>query len=231
MASAKFGMFLTEMAGKTGGTVTQRGRFGQSVLNSSKPPRTTSPLQNGVRGVFAQMSSSWRGLSEADRDEWRALALLVTRVSRLGVVYTPSGYQLYVECAVNQSLVGAGVPVTCPPVPPVLPVFTAFSVFFVESNVMGTVTWTYVSGGAEWMLLFYPIAAGNGSRQSYPFSPYLTFSGSDVTLATATWDTRRPMRVQANRQAGNIFQFAYRFVSNVSGFSTPLVRGETSIVP
>ena len=130
MASIRTSMFMPDIAGKIGGTTTQRGRFGHSVLNASRPPRTWSPVLSNRRGNFGTVSTQWRAISQSDRDQWIAIAQLVTRVSRLGVVYVPSGYQLFVECVLNRSLLGNGI-VTTPPV--ALPVFPHLINFGLEN--------------------------------------------------------------------------------------------------
>jgi hypothetical protein len=231
MASISLSMFVTDIAGKIGGTTTQRSRFGHTAMNASRPPRVYSQLQSDVRGTFAYTSTEWRGLSEADRVQWRGLAGLSTRISRLGVTYVPSGYQLFMECVLNARALTPSVVIAPPPSLPVLPVISGFTVGIDESAVLATATWSYTGGSAIWFLLLYAIATGNGSKQVFPFSPVIVSRTFDLTTGSATFDSRKPASVGREKTAGNLFFYAYRFVEATTGFATPMVYADATVGP
>lgn len=231
MASFSLSMFMTDIAGKVGGTTTQRSRFGHTAMNASRPPRVYSQVQADVRGTFAFTSTAWRGLSESDRIQWRGLAGLSTRISRLGVTYVPSGYQLFMECMLNARAITPSIILSPPPSLPVLPVISDFAVGIDESAVLATATWNYSGGSLSWFLLLYAIACGNGSKQVFPFSPVIVSRSFDLTTGSATFDSRKPASVGREKKAGNLFFYAYRFVEDTTGFATPMVYADATVGP
>lgn len=231
MASFTLSMFVTDIVGKIGGTTTQRSRFGHTAMNASRPPRVYSQVQAGVRGTFAFTSTEWRSLSEADRTQWRSIASLSTRVSRLGITYVPSGYQLFMECALNVRALDPSIAPVVPVALPVLPVVAGFIVIIEETTVMASASWNYISGSSDYYLVLYAIASGNGSKQVFPFSPIIISRSADVTVGTVNFDSRKPDRVGREKTSGNRFFYAYRFVHASEGWSTPMVYADTIIAP
>jgi hypothetical protein len=231
MASFTLSMFMTDIAGKMGGTTTQRSRFGHTAMNASRPPRVYSQVQADVRGTFAYTSTEWRGLSEADRIQWRGIASLCTRISRLGVTYVPSGYQLFMECSLNARVLNPASIVPPPVVLPSMPIISSFDVAMSQSAVLATASWSYSGGSSDWTLVLYAIATGNGSKQVFPYSPLVVSSQAPLTDGTVNFDSRKPDRVGREKTAGYRFFYAYRFINAAEGWSTPIVRADNVILP
>lgn len=73
-------------------------------------------LQQAHRAKHKAVVQAWGGtLTEKQREAWRVAALSERRMSRIKTVYTPSGYQFFVQLNVQRSRLG-GALMTIPPV-------------------------------------------------------------------------------------------------------------------
>ncbi len=105
-------------SGKRGLYVSQGGRFGQisRVLVIPANPRTAP--QMSVRAILTRVTARWRSLQESQRAAWRAAALAVKSVSRLGQNGPLTGAQLFSK--INCTLAHFGqAQVDAPPARPV----------------------------------------------------------------------------------------------------------------
>lgn len=116
-AKIKFGMFITEMRGKVGGTVISRNRGGAYTKNKVTPLNPNTSYQQTVKARLAALSQGWRGLTEAQRVAWDAIVDLYARTDVFGDLRNPSGQQLYIR--VNANLENAGQVAISDPVFPV----------------------------------------------------------------------------------------------------------------
>lgn len=89
------------ISGPVGGVTFVTSGRGQVV----KGPATTcvrqSPLQLEHRARVQRYQCKWRGLTSAQRDQWRVAAVAVRRVNRLGVVRQMTGFQLFMSINLN----------------------------------------------------------------------------------------------------------------------------------
>lgn len=108
MALIKLGAFVTEIAGKVGGTVFSRNKGGAYAKNRVMPanPRTTA--QQNIRGFFGAMSQQWRALSQAQRESWNELAGTFSLNNSLGDAIRLSGIALFQK--LNGNLRSLGTP-------------------------------------------------------------------------------------------------------------------------
>lgn len=121
MASIKYSGLITEIKGKIGGTVfkaTKQGFAVQNTPNKAGIRRNimAGPIQNpnklkttfGGKGQIqlAYIAGWWRNLSEEQRNAWNLAAPSFPRSNKFGVVYTPTGYNIFMEFGLNLLSVG-----------------------------------------------------------------------------------------------------------------------------
>jgi len=107
MAIVQFGVLITGIRGKLAGAVFSANATGPYVRDwyKSSNPRTSSQSTN--RGVFSSLPNLWRGLTDAQRDDWDTWAALPAqaKVNSLGDTYYCSGWNWF--ATINQRLLSA----------------------------------------------------------------------------------------------------------------------------
>lgn len=109
------GIAVGAMSGSKGGTTASHNRNGAYFRNRSIPVNPNTPAQTAVRNRVSSLSSTWRSLSQGQRDQWSAVAATLPRVDSLGQTYTQTGLQLFV--GYNSTLLLLGDPTVTDPVP------------------------------------------------------------------------------------------------------------------
>lgn len=110
----KWGQGVTDGRGKQGGAVFSRNRGGAYIRNKVTPSNPKSASQTLQRNQLANYSQGWRGLTDAQRNEWNAAAPNFPYTDQFGDTYILSGQNLYI--ALNTSLIRAGgTAITAPP--------------------------------------------------------------------------------------------------------------------
>lgn len=107
MLKILLGDIVTDMRGKSGGMVYQRGRYGLIKRTKVTPVNPQSTSQQTNRGLFSAVSSAWRDLTEAQRASWNAAAPSFPFSDIFGNRQELSGNSLYIK--LNQVLEGLGV--------------------------------------------------------------------------------------------------------------------------
>lgn len=101
MAQVQYGTIITEIKGKIGGQVFQRGNKAFVLRNkNSKQGRLTNKKSLALISL-SQIASSWRNITTADRLAWTTAAASWAFTDKFGGTYYGSGYQCYV--AYNRS--------------------------------------------------------------------------------------------------------------------------------
>jgi len=113
---AKFGALVVDGRGKIGGHVMSKNRGGAYMRTKVTPvnPRTAS--QSLVRGRFGDLSTAWRGLTQAQRDSWNGIVAQYSRTDIFGDLKNPSGLALYQR--LNNNLAKIGVAAIASPLAP-----------------------------------------------------------------------------------------------------------------
>lgn len=101
MASIRFNQ-IADARGSVNGTVYSRGIGGLYMKNRVSPINPQSTRQSAVRAQLSSLAASWRSLTDAQRDTWKAQVENYPATNRLGETYIPSGYQLYMT--INSTL-------------------------------------------------------------------------------------------------------------------------------
>lgn len=111
MASIKFGSIgISDARGSIGGTVFSRNRGGAYIRQRTTPVNPNTSRQAAIRATFGTVQSSWRGLTEAQRESWRSNAVNFPVKNRLGETITLQGNILFQKC--NMVLASAGLPLS-----------------------------------------------------------------------------------------------------------------------
>lgn len=123
---AKFtpGAIVSEIRGKIAATVFSRNKGGAVIRNRIKPINRRSIGQSTRRQVLGNLASSWRGLTQAQRDGWNGAASNFPLQDTLGQTIFLSGEGLYIRFNANLSLIGVAL-ITDAPSPFAFAIFTA----------------------------------------------------------------------------------------------------------
>jgi hypothetical protein len=223
MALVKLGSIITEISGKIGGQVIQRGRAGQTMMNLGRPPRSQSNATSERKSNFSNVATTWRGLAPSDVAAWNALASTMTRLNKFGDSYVPTGFQIYQEFSLNATLFGAFPLASAPPSFDILPVVTGMTVNATAGPNVGGLNWTYSSGGTGFVLAIYVLGISGGSRAFIGTSPLYLVAMAHPTDGTAGFYGFLPVYYQPQWIAGRTVYLAYRWIHEVYGYSGPLL--------
>ncbi len=116
MAKVKFSALISDMRNKLNGSVFSKNRAGSYLRNKVTPSNPSTPDQALVRSILGTNSSTWRTLTELQRDAWIAAVESWLTTDVFGDTVTPSGFQLFNR--LNGNIVNAGSPaISAPPAP------------------------------------------------------------------------------------------------------------------
>lgn len=102
MATIKFGAIVTDMRGKLGGHVFQKGNQ-SSVLKQWSSPRQSPSFFKDVRTAnLGSVRNSWNALSTNARLQWNLLAPNYFFKNKFGDTVAYNGYQLFLYVNMNQ---------------------------------------------------------------------------------------------------------------------------------
>lgn len=120
---AKFtpGIVISEIRGKFAATIFSKNRGGAMIRNRVTPINRKSLTQSAVRQEFSAISTSWRGLTQAQRDAWIAATPNFPYQDTLGQTKQLSGAQLYEKFNRNLTVLGESL-ISTPPLPTSFPV-------------------------------------------------------------------------------------------------------------
>ena len=128
MSKIKFGAFVTDMRGKSGGSVFSKNRSGAYVKNKVTPINQKTAAQQGVRETLGKLAGDWRTLSEDQRSSWKEGSANFPLTNVFGDQYFLAGNMLYNRLNANLKKVGASTLSICPAPAEVAEVTAAVSV-------------------------------------------------------------------------------------------------------
>jgi hypothetical protein len=114
MSKIKFGAFVTDMRGKSGGSVFSKNRSGAYVKNKVTPINQKTAAQQAVRESLAQLAGQWRDLSEDQRRSWKEGSANFPLTNVFGDQYFLAGNMLYNRLNANLKKVQATPITSCP---------------------------------------------------------------------------------------------------------------------
>lgn len=107
MAKIKFSAIgITNMSGKSGGSVFAFNRAGSYVRRWAKPTNPMSDLQTAVRQAFGASARAYGALTEAQRNAWKQFGIDNPRVDRLGDSRPMQAMQAFISANQNRNSVG-----------------------------------------------------------------------------------------------------------------------------
>ena len=116
MALVKWSALVAEVRGKINGTVFARNHYSAYARNKVTPLNPQTPRQLFVRAMFAQLSSSWRGLTQEERNAWNRAVYDFLKTNIFGDTIKPTGLNLFIRININLQNIGQPI-VKFPPVP------------------------------------------------------------------------------------------------------------------
>lgn len=107
MAKIKFSAIgITNMSGKSGGSVFAFNRAGSYVRRWAKPTNPMSDLQTAVRQAFGASARAYGALTEAQRNAWKQFGIDNPRVDRLGDSRPMQAMQAFISANQNRHTIG-----------------------------------------------------------------------------------------------------------------------------
>lgn len=122
----KWGALVVDGRNKIGGQVASKNRAGAYMRNKVTPVNPSSTDQVTVRSRLSSISSSWKGLTDAQRTAWNNAVSDYKKTDIFGDIQNPSGFNLYQK--LNSNIVNTGgTMLTEPRTPVAVSVFTTAS--------------------------------------------------------------------------------------------------------
>lgn len=116
MATVIFGNGVADVRGSINGTTFSRNGNGAYARNKTTPVNPQTPAQVAQRNRVTALATSWRNLSDAQRQAWKDATPAFPYRNRLGQSSTYTGQQLYTK--LNLGRLGASqAPLVAPPLP------------------------------------------------------------------------------------------------------------------
>lgn len=117
-------------SGSVAGETYSRNRFGQYIRKRSTPVNPSTAKQVARRAAVTAASVNWKGLTDAQRNAWKAWAENHPKVDTLGQTIYLTGFQWFVSAYQNAVTCGQIVPV----IPPEEPVWNPNIITGIEST-------------------------------------------------------------------------------------------------
>jgi len=161
-----------------------RNRFGQYYRTKSVPVQPASPKQTAIRQAFAELSRTWRTLTNAQRESWSSLGDQLKKKDSLGQVYSLTGLQIYQSFNMIRKLISLD-PLTTAPVlgSTWIPVLDHVSAEPGEMNV--TLTQAVQSQKALLVYASPPLSAGRQFNKIYRFMGYIEENEDNLDFTTS----------------------------------------------
>lgn len=234
LALVRFGGGVSEIIGSIAGNTFARNGSGAYMRNRTKPtnPKTTSQTSN--RNRFGTLSTSWRSLTQNQRNGWIGAVENFPYTNKLGETQLYSGQQLYNKLNGNLTSVGA-TKISDAPQPITFPTLSITEVLADVSD--ATITFTATAGGATTVptnmkLRIYasmPLSAGKQATSSgkrFLGTIAATESLTDVDI-TAMYET---IYGTSWKVAGLRIVIHFDLVSTLSGQSSAVVISKPTVI-
>ena len=212
-------------SGKLGGAVFSHGRNGQIMRRHAIPTQPRTSAQRAVRNQLAALSAAFRNLGASTIAGWNALASGVTRKSKLGTTYHPTGQQLYVSCGKNLANIGIGIAIgnMSAPTIPTIPALGSFSITAPTPNTQVSTLPLVVTGGlnSSYGVILSASGVQSAGRTFVGKSQFRLLKGlANASSLTMDLFTYYITRFGALPQAGTI-QASLKYIDPASGFAGP----------
>lgn len=139
---AKFGAIVVDGRGKIGGHVASKNRAGSYFRTKVTPVNPQTDSQVEARNRLAGISSSWRGLTGAQRAAWNSSVADFAKTDIFGDLRNPTGFNLYQKLNNNLLNIGQSV-ILVPPAASAVDAFVSFGLTVEDATVAELVELTY----------------------------------------------------------------------------------------
>lgn len=158
---AKFDPILGPLRGAIGATVFSRNKGGAYAKLKASPTNPNTTRQQVTRGILAELSTDWQGLTVAQMAAWNGYGETHPLQDPLGNEYTLTGHQAFVQ--INFRLKDAGkTELSDPPAGSSPDVITGLAVSFTDGDTI-SVVFTNTLGAAECLMVWAgPAQSGAG---------------------------------------------------------------------
>lgn len=223
---AKFtpGAIISEIRGTIASTTFSKNAAGAIIRNRVVPINRNSTVQNNQRQTFSNISSSWRGLTQAERNSWIAAAADFPYQDSLGQTKFLSGAQLYEKLNLNLALIG-GTPIDTAPSPASFPPIEITSVTASTSALSAAFTASPVPTG--FTAVFYatrPLSAGKQFVNKSDFRFVQIEAAAEASPAVLTTAYEAAISDLAGQTGKKIF-VEMRLIETATGVASTTVRG------
>ena len=101
MARYKTSGIISEIRGKLNNDIYSRNHSGTYIKGMFTPPDIQSPIQLQYRAKFAELSASWKNLTEDERHSWRVEQTNSFKTNIFGDQYNSSAFHLFLSRNLN----------------------------------------------------------------------------------------------------------------------------------
>ena len=224
------GLLSSAASGKLGGIVASHNRGGTYFRHHAIPVQPRTPSQTSVRNQLQAFSSAFKALTPAQIGGWNALALTVTKKSKLGTTYNPTGQQLFVSCNKHLSAIGIYTLLANAPTIPSIPGFTSFTVSNAATyGYVTAITATYSPAlSASYGIELRASSALSAGRTFIGKSQFRTLAGYNPATNLTT-DLLAPFLAKFGPlPASGIIAYELRYIDPASGFAGATIRATTT---
>lgn len=213
MSKVLFTAIVADMRGKLAGTVFAKNKGGNYTRTKTTPTNPQTTFQQAQRAILGNLSSSWRGLTDAQITAWNAAAENFPYTDIFGTQRFLSGAQLYV--GLNKNLEAAGqTTITDAPTPQELPSILASAATITAAGT-ATVTIDPATIPADFVLVVYATdQVPNGI--SFVKNRFRYLGTFTVTAGVADINTALVARF-GTQIAGTAVTIKVAFLSTISG--------------
>jgi len=206
MALIKFGIGVSKMSGKVGGSVFASNRYGSYVRNWNSPVNPNSDRQAQVRSNMAALVQDWKDtLTETERYQWEVYASNIVMKNRLGEDIYLSGFNHFIRS--NMAIINAdldqvnGGPgeLSLPATDPSLTAAYASGTQLVSMAFDDGMDWVDEAGAAMLVYVGQPVSAGK-SFFAGPWRYAGAILGNATTAPTSPATIATPFIVQAGQK-------------------------------
>lgn len=223
---AKFtpGAIISEIRGTIASTTFSKNAAGAIIRNRVVPINRNTTAQSNQRQVFANVSSSWRGLSEAQRNSWIAAAPDFPYQDSLGQTKYLSGAQLHEKLNLNLEVIGQPA-ISTAPSQTSFPAFELGAITATASAFTAAFTPTPVPAG--YTAVFYatrPLSAGKSFVNKSDFKLVQTEDAAEASPADLFTNYESIVSSLTGQTGKKIF-VEMRLIETATGIASTTVRG------
>jgi hypothetical protein len=172
------------MNGKLGGSCAARNRAGLYFKNWKVPRNPQSADQIKNRTSWKTLVKLWQTISDGQRSGWIALAKSLKHQNKLAKSFVPSGYNVFLSCNQNRSLLSLA-PLSDAPTYPAIPQFTDFTIAIVHSGLQINLIFTGdgPSTGIFYLIYVTKAFSAGKNQMSMNFRQFPSMNDSDNIFA------------------------------------------------